>query len=75
MKAFSLIGVDGNVFNVIAYTQNAMKQAGYSRQERNEFFKLCTEQCENYDEVLVCCMEWVDKCNEVLGLEEFEDED
>ena len=75
MKPFSLVGVDGNVFNVMAYTQKAMKAAGYTKEERDQYFKLCTEELGSYDEILVTSMEWIDKCNEVLGLDDEEEDE
>lgn len=71
MKPFSLVGVDGNAFSVMAYTSNAMKAAGYTQDEIREYKQLAMSG--DYDQLLVLSMEWVDKCNEVLGLDE-EDE-
>ena len=76
MKPFSLVGVDGNAFNVMAYTSNAMKKAGYSQEEIKQYRELATSG--DYDALLVLSFEWIDKCNEVLGLTddgEEEDED
>ena len=76
MKPFSLVGVDGNAFNVMGYTANAMKKAGYSQEEIKQYIQLATSG--DYDALLVLSFEWIDKCNEVLGLiddEEEEDED
>ena len=67
MKPFSLVGVDGNAFNVMGYTANAMKKAGYTQDEIKEYQKLATSG--DYNQLLVLSMEWIDKCNEVLGLE------
>lgn len=76
MEPFSLVGVDGNAFNVMSYTANAMKKAGYSQEEIKQYRQLATSG--DYDALLVLSFEWIDKCNEVLGLtddEEEEDED
>lgn len=76
MEPFSLVGVDGNAFSVMSYTANAMKKAGYSQEEIKQYRQLATSG--DYDALLVLSFEWIDKCNEVLGLtddEEEEDED
>ena len=75
MKAFSLVGVDGNAFSVMGYTASAMRKAGYTQDEINEYQKLATSG--DYNNLLVLSMEWIDKCNEVLGLdyEEYEEDE
>lgn len=72
MKPFSLIGIDGNAFSVMGYTSRAMKKAGYSQDDINNYTKLATSG--DYDHLVVLSMEWIDKCNEVLGLEDEEDD-
>lgn len=73
MKPFSLVGVDGDAFSVMGYTARAMKEAGYTQDEINEYRKLATSG--DYNNLLVLSCEWVDKCNEVLGLEDEEYEE
>ena len=73
MKPFSLVGVDGNAFSVMGYTARAMKEAGYTQDEINEYRKLATSG--DYNNLLALSCEWVDKCNEVLGLEDEEYEE
>lgn len=68
MEPFSLVGVDGNAFNVMGYTANAMKKAGYNQSDIQNYRKLATSG--DYDTLLVLSMEWIEKCNQVLGLEE-----
>lgn len=33
-EKFSLVGVDGNAFNIMAYVKTAMREAGFSKEER-----------------------------------------
>lgn len=68
MKPFSLVGVNDNAFSVIGYTSSAMREAGYTEDEIEEYQKLATSG--DYNNLLVLSMEWIDKCNQVLGLEE-----
>ena len=67
MKPFSLVGVDSNVFNIIGYTSNAMKQAKYSQEEIKQYQELVTKG--DYNNAVVLSNEWIEKCNQVLGLE------
>lgn len=32
-EKFSLVGVDGNAFNIMAYVKTAMREAGFSKEE------------------------------------------
>ena len=73
MKPFDLVGIDGNAFSVIGYTSKAMKKAGYSQQEIKQYQQLATSG--DYNALLVLSYEWIDKCNEVLGLEYEEEEE
>ena len=68
MKPFTLVGVDGNAFCVIAYTKNAMRKAGFTRQQMAEYQNEVTQL--DYDYLIVKSMDILDECNKKLGLEE-----
>lgn len=34
-EKFSLVGIDGNAFNIMAYVKTAMREAGFSKKERS----------------------------------------
>ena len=68
MKPFSLIGVDSNAFVIMGYTSNAMRQAGYNQEEVERYQRIA--QSGDYNQLLVLSNEWIEKCNQVLGLEE-----
>lgn len=38
-KLYSLIGIDGNAFSVMAYVSNAMEAEGKSKAEIDEYYK------------------------------------
>jgi hypothetical protein len=65
MKEFTLVGVDGNVFSVIGYTANAMKEVGFSRSEIDNF-RLNMTSKTSYDAVLCDCIAKIDECNHIL---------
>ena len=71
MKAFTLVGVDGNAYSVMGYVTNAMRQAGMSKEERDAYLK--DAMSSDYNHLLVVSMEMIDKVNEQLGLEEEEE--
>ena len=74
MKAYTLVGVDGNAFAIMGYVRSAMKSAKMTSQDIDAYTKDATSS--DYDHLLVVSCEMIDKVNEVLGLNEYdEDED
>ena len=65
MARFTLVGVDGNAFAVMAYTRKVMKQAGL---EKDIPQMLNDAQSSDYNHLLCVCDDYIDKCNEALGL-------
>jgi hypothetical protein len=53
-----LTGEDGNAFFIIGCVSNALKRAGVSKEEVEQFQKEATSG--DYDNVLQTCMRWVD---------------
>lgn len=74
MKAFTLIGVDGNAFSVMGYTAHALKTAGL-RDKVDEMHSKATSS--DYNNLLCVCMEYVDMANKALEEQgyELEEED
>lgn len=64
-KKFSLVGVDGNTFSVMAYVKTAMREAGFSKKERSEYVEDCMRG--DYDRLLIISDEMIDRCNRQLG--------
>lgn len=64
-KKFSLVGVDGNAFSVMAYVKTAMREAGFSKKERSEYVEDCMRG--DYDRLLIISDEMIDRCNRQLG--------
>ena len=73
MKAYSLIGVDGNAYSIMGYTARAMKDAGCSKEEVDKMYK--EAMSGNYSNLICVCDNWIDKVNEKLGLTYEEEED
>lgn len=63
---YSLVGIDGNAFSIIAYTINAMKQCGYSR-DAVETYKSEALASDSYDDLLSLSVMMVDNCNKLSG--------
>lgn len=70
MAKYSLVGVDGNAYSVMGYTQRALKRTGHA-----DLVKPMIEEAESgdYDNLLRVCMEYLDIANE--GLEDDEEEE
>ena len=69
-KKFSLVGVDGNAFSVMAYVKTAMREAGFSRKEMSEYIEDCMRG--DYDRLLILSEEMIERCNDTLGLDQRE---
>lgn len=76
MKAYTLVGVDGNAFSIMGYVRSAMKRAKMTGQDIDAYTKDATSS--DYDHLLVVSCKMIDKVNEVLDLDKYdenEDED
>lgn len=71
MKAYTLVGVDGNAYAIMGYVRIAMRRAGMSREDIDAYTKDATSS--DYYHLLVVSSEMIDKVNEILGLDEYED--
>lgn len=72
MKEFTLVGIDGNAFNIMGYTAGAMKKAHFKRDEIQKYYQDATSS--DYNHLIVISDEMIQKCNQILGLCD-EDED
>lgn len=74
MKAFNLVGVDGNAFSLMGYTANALRKAGLG-DKVDEMRKKAMSG--DYDNLICVCNEYVEMANEALGLEDedYEEDD
>jgi hypothetical protein len=52
-----LIGYDGNAFSIMGAVTKAMRRAGVSREEQDEYFKEAT--AGDYNQLLATTMKWV----------------
>ena len=76
MRAFSLVGVDGNAFYLMGYTAKALKTAGL-RDKVDEMHKEAT--AGDYNNLITVCDKYVDMANEKLHadgkLDDYEEDD
>ena len=71
MKASTLVGVDGNAYAIMGYVRTAMKRAKMTKEDIDAYTKDATSS--DYNHLLVVSCEMIDKVNEILGLDEYED--
>lgn len=71
MKAYTLAGVDGNAYAIMGYVRTAMKRAKMTKEDIDAYIKDATSS--DYNHLLVVSCEMIDKVNEILGLDEYED--
>lgn len=69
MKAFTLVGVDGNAFSVMGYTARALKTAGLG-DKSHEMTEKATSG--DYNNLLCVCMEYIDMANNKLREDGYE---
>ena len=65
MKSYSLVGQNGNAFNVMGYVAHAMRQCQFDQSEIDDYFEKATSS--DYDHLIIVSMEYIDKCNERCG--------
>lgn len=62
---YSLTGVDGNAFSIMAYVLNAMRKQHFSIEEQTAYKE--DAMSSDYNHLLVVSSEMIDKCNEKGG--------
>ncbi len=60
MKPFTLVGVDGNAFSIMGYTDRALRTAGLGN-----LSKEMTEKATSgdYSNLICVCDRYIDRCN------------
>ena len=74
MKAYTLIGINGNAYSIMGYVRDAMHDANMNSYDIDAYIKDATSS--DYDHLLAVSCEMIDRVNEILGLNDYdEDED
>lgn len=60
-KKYTLVGVDGNAYAVMAYVRNAMQKEGKSNEEINNYLK--DAQSDDYHHLIAVSVEMCEKLN------------
>lgn len=63
---YSLVGIDGNAFNIMGYVVKAMRGCDYSEQEIKDYLGQCLSS-DSYSKLLVISLEVVNECNRRLA--------
>ena len=74
MKAFTLVGVDGNAWSVMGFVVNAMRDAyrqtnseHFNRDEQKRYQDLAMSK--DYNHLLCVSAQMIERVNEAMGLE------
>ena len=62
---YSLVGVDGNAYALMGYTQRAMKENGFDKADIDVMLK--DAMSSDYNNLIRVCDSWIEKVNEKLG--------
>ena len=74
MKAYTLIGINGNAYSIMSYVRDAMDDAKMTKDDIDAYIKDATSS--DYNHLLAVSCEMIDRVNEILGLNDYdEDED
>ena len=73
MKAFTLVGVDGNAYAVMGYVQRAMRAANMSKEDQDAYLE--DAMSSDYNHRLCVSIDMIEKVNEKLGLVQDDEED
>ena len=74
MKAYTLVGINGNAYSIMGYVRVAMDDANMTNDDIDAYVKDATSS--DYDHLVAVSCEMIDKVNEILGLNDYdEDED
>ena len=74
MKAYTLVGINGNAYSIMGYVRDAMHDAKMTNDDIDAYIKDATSS--DYNHLLAVSCEMIDRVNEILGLNDYdEDED
>ena len=74
MKAYTLVGINGNAYNIMGYVRDAMHDANMTNDDIAAYVKDATSS--DYNHLVAVSCEMIDRVNEILGLNDYdEDED
>ncbi len=74
MKAYTLVGINGNAYSIMGYVRAAMDDAKMTNDDIDAYVKDATSS--DYNHLVAVSCEMIDRVNEILGLNDYdEDED
>lgn len=73
MKAYTLVGINGNAYSIMGYVRAAMDDANMTNDDIDAYVKDATSS--DYNHLVAVSCEMIDRVNEILGLNDYDDED
>lgn len=71
MKAYTLIGINGNAYSIMSYVRNAMDDAKMTNDDIDAYVKDATSS--DYNHLVAVSCEMIDRVNEILGLNDYDE--
>lgn len=65
MQKFSLIGIDGNAFNIIGYVCDAIRKCKMTNEKKSAYKK--DAMSSDYNHLLAVSCDMIDECNYLMG--------
>ena len=73
MKAYTLVGINGNAYSIMGYVRVAMDDANMTNDDIDAYVKDATSS--DYNHLVAVSCEMIDKVNEILGLNDYDDDE
>ena len=73
MKAYTLVGINGNAYSIMGYVRAAMDDANMTNDDIDAYVKDATSS--DYNHLVAVSCEMIDNVNEILGLNDYDDDE
>ena len=70
---YTLEGQEGNAYSLLGYTEDAMQDSGFTKDDVNKMYEEATSG--DYNNLICVCSDYCAKCNEKMGYTEDDEEE
>lgn len=61
-EKYTLVGVDGNAFAIMGYVLHAMREEGFTKEERDKYLE--DAKSSDYNHLLCVSVDYIDRAND-----------